>query len=218
MSLSVLPNELIEIIGSLIEVDDLLNLCTISPQLADRCKNRQFWQNLILYFHSPMINLDNLSLDQLIILYRKIRQSGYLYILGRNVYGALGLGHVNLVPQPTKVFTRNDIFQVFCEYAHSALVTAEGQVYVFGDNDSYQLGLGDTHSRNIPTPIPGFLNVVQVSCGDFFTAFITDDGKLYTFGRNYYGQLGASCGRDLTRPSLVNRLIDKKDRPSFLWC
>ena len=27
---------------------------------------------------------------------------------------------------------------------------------------------------------------------------------------NYYGQLGASYGRDLSRPSLFDRLIDKK--------
>ena len=210
MSLSILPDELIEIIGSLIEVDDLLNLCTITPQLADRCKNRQFWQNLILYFHSPMINLENISLSELMVLYQKIRQSGYLYILGGNVSGALGLGHVTWVTQPTKVFARNDVFQVSCRSIDSALVTAEGQVYVFGNNDHYQLGLGDTHSRNVPTPIPDFSNVIQVSCGYDFTAFITDDGQLYTFGHNYYGELGASYGRDVSRPSLFDGLIDKK--------
>ena len=210
MSLSVLPDELIEIIGSLVEADDLLNLCTITPQLADRCKNLQFWRNLILYFHSPMINLENLSLNELIVLYQKIRQSGYLYILGGNKYGALGLGHVTWVTQPTKVFARNDILQISCRYMHSALVTAQGQVYIFGNNDHCQLGLGDTDSRNIPTPIPDFSNVIQVSCGNFFTAFITDNGQLYTFGHNHYGQLGASYDQDVSRPSLVDRLIDKK--------
>ena len=209
MSLSLLPDELVELIGSLIDVDDLLSLCTISPRLADRCKDRQFWQNLILYFHSPMINLENLSLSELIVLYRKIRQSGYLYILGLSIYGGLGLGDVDWVTNPTKVFARNDIFQVSCRYMHSALVTAEGQIYVFGDNNYSQLGLGDTHSRDIPTSIPDFSNVIQVSCGDDFTAFITDNGQLYTFGRNYYGQLGASYGRNLSRPSLFDRLIDK---------
>ncbi len=207
MSLSVLPDELIEIIGSHIEVDDLLNLCIISPRLANMCKDDQFWRNLILYFHPSIINLDNFSLNQLIVLYGKIRQSGNLYILGEDLSGVLVLG---LVTKPTKVFARNDVFQVSRVSEHGALVTADGQVYVFGNNDHSELGLGDTRRRNIPTPISGFSNVIQVSCGPDFTAFITDNGQLYTFGNNFYGQIGTSYGRDLTRPSLFNQLIDKK--------
>ena len=209
MSLSVLPDELIEIIASLIEVDDLLNLCTTLSTLADICKNPQFWRNLILYF-SPMINLDNLPLSELIVLYGKICQSGHLYVLGTGLYGQLGLGKVHQVTNPTKVFARNDVFQVSCGYRHNALVTSDGHVYVFGFNDRSQLGLGDNYSRKIPTPIPDFSNVIQVSCGFEFTAFITDNGQLYTFGDNFYGQIGASYGRNLSRPSLFDQLVDKK--------
>lgn len=208
MSLTLLPNELIEIIGSFIEVDDLLSLCSMSLKFTDLCHDSQFWRNQILFYH-PM-KLDNLSLDELITLYRKVRQSGYLYIFGISMDGALGLGNVSLQPYPTKVFARGDIFQISCGYYHNALVTTDGDIYVFGYNYNYQLGLGDTDERTIPTSISDFSNVIQVSCGFGSTAFITTIGQLYTFGHNNYGQLGVDNCRYLTRPFLFNQLIDKK--------
>ena len=210
MSLLLLPDELIGIIGSLIEVDDLLRLCGMSSKLAELCHDPQFWQNRILSYYPSMANLNNLSVKQLIDLYRKVRQSGHLYIFGVDMYGILGLGNVTFQAHPTKVMVPDDIFQISCGYRHSAVVTADGHIYMFGYNNNYQLGLGDTGNRNIPIPILGFSNVVQVSCGYEFTAFITDNGQLYTFGDNYYGEVGSDQGRDLTRPSLFNQLIDKK--------
>ena len=210
MSLASLPDELIGIIGSLIEVDDLLRWCSMSVKMTDVCHDPQFWRNMILAYRPLMTNLDNLSLDELIALYRKVRQSGYLYIFGTGVNGNLGLGDVSLQLYPTKVLPRDDVFQISCGWNHTALVTIDGHVYVFGYNNYSQLGLGDRHTRNIPTPIPNFSHVVQVSCGYFFTAFITANGQLYTFGNNYFGQLGVDYGRDFTRPSLFDQLIDKK--------
>ncbi len=44
MSLSLLPGELIGIIGSLIEVDDLLSLCSMSSKLTGLCQDPQFYR------------------------------------------------------------------------------------------------------------------------------------------------------------------------------
>lgn len=144
-----------------------------------------------------MTDLDNLSLKQLIDLYRKVLQSGYLYVLGIALYEMLGLGDIFLQPHPIKVFAPDDVLQVSCIYDHSALVTANGR------NNHSQLGLGDKLDRNVPTLLSGFSNVVQVSCGYEFTAFITTDGQVYRFGRNH--------------PLLFDQIIEK-DSTSFLWC
>lgn len=209
MALTILPEEIITIIGSQIDVDDLLNLCKISRGLETLCHNPQFWKNLILSSRDIMFTIDNFSIDQLISLYRKIGKSGYLYVLGSGSQGVLGLGNVNCQLQPIEVVDRNDVCQVSYGGYHSAVVTLDGHIHVFGYNFYSQLGLGDHNSRYIPTQIPGFSNVVQVSCGYEFTAFVTANGQLYTFGRNYCGQFG-NFGSYLSRPTLFDYLVGKK--------
>ena len=197
-----LPAELIGIMGELINVDDLLNLCKSSTILATICQDSQFWRNKI-WRSDPSANLENLSLKQLIALYKSM---GYLYVFGGNIYGQLGLG-VPIQNKPIKFLGKRKVIQVSCGSKHTATVTSDNKLWVMGDNTYGQLGLGDRNSRTGFTFIPNFDNVIQVSCGIFFTAFITLDGDLYTFGRNSHGQLGDPDRRE-DIPSRVT--IDQK--------
>ena len=204
-NVSELPAELIGIIGELLSVDDLLNLCKSSPIMARICQNSQFWRNMI-WRSNPSANLENLSLKQLIALYKSM---GYIYVFGENVDGQLGLPGVPIQNRPVKISPKMEVIQVSCGYKHTAIVTSDNKILVVGDNTGGQLGLGDRNIRTIPTFIPNFDNVRQVSCGGSFTAFITLNGELYTFGSNFRGQLG-SPNRQGDIPRKVATLIHQK--------
>lgn len=169
MSLSSLPDELISIIGSLIDMDDILTLCKTSVTLSTICKNSQFWKNKIFTIR-PSALLDNLLVEELINIYKTIIKSGYLYTFGED---NLRLGNIVYQPVPTKVFSRSDIIQVACGLYHTAALTASGNVYMFGKNNFGQLDLGDLNERDIPTLIFNLTDIRQISCGDNFTAFIS---------------------------------------------
>lgn len=177
-----LPAELIEVIGESLKVDDLLNLCKSSAIIATMCKNPQFWRNKIGH-NNPHAQLENLTLPQLITLYRSM---GYLYGFGENNEGQLGLPGVHARDKPVKIWGKTKVIQVSCGFKHTVAVTSDNKIWVVGDNSRGQLGLGDRNSRTTPTFIPNFDNVRQVSCGTYSTGFVTLDGALYIFGNIFY--------------------------------
>lgn len=207
--LAALPEELLIIIASLIDVNDIISLSRISKPLFSLYANPDYWRNRILTHTSWDGDLYNKSLGQLINIYMKIIRSGFLFTGGMNLSGRLGIPNSpngSFQASPSKITERNNILQVSCGTYHTGYITTEGKVFTFGYNENGRLGLDIVSpSQEIPAPIPGFDNIKQISCGDDFTAFITELGELYTFGGNNYGQLGLPGGPYFT-PTRVQDL------------
>ena len=116
-----------------------------------------------------------------------VKEDGYLYGIGNNSYGQLGIDTNELV-KTIKAITNNveDYSAVACGGYHTVFVK-NGNLYGMGNNVSGQLGItGDTST---PRQITTDGGVTHVSSGRYHTVFVKG-GNLYGMGNNGFGQLG----------------------------
>lgn len=118
----------------------------------------------------------------------------YLFFLGRNQHGQLGLPDQTVCELPTIIpdLEHENIIQAACGRNHTLFLTDTGTVYACGDNKSGQCGVGNnTVSITKPTRInyrgP---SIIKVGCGAEFSCILDIKGNLHTFGLPEYGQLG----------------------------
>ena len=119
-----------------------------------------------------------------------ITRDGVLYGWGENKLGQLGLGHVQIVENPTPIpILDKDGGQEGCNSSESLVNQKLEREYT-----------------NQP------LKPCYVSAGYSHTVVVTDDGKPVTFGLNIYGQLG--LGNNVT--SFEPRLIEKDECGEYI--
>lgn len=135
--------------------------------------------------------------------------SGYLYTMGSNEYGKLGVGADKSLKKniPCLVYDLQDYFitGVSCGWYHTAAVTEEGNLFTWGRGKpsnfnllgkSGVLGLGNEENYSAPQQLDYFdesdQNIASVSCGMSHMGAVSTSGKLYIWGCNKYGQLGIS--------------------------
>jgi len=121
-----------------------------------------------------------------------VKDSGKLYMVGRNSVGSFGDG--TSTPQLTPVeitITGETIASVSLGDMHTGIVTTSGKLYMTGYNFYGQLGDGTTDDKSIPVQviIPDE-TIASVTAGYSHTGIITTSGKLFVAGNNNDGQLG----------------------------
>jgi alpha-tubulin suppressor-like RCC1 family protein len=134
--------------------------------------------------------------------------SGYLYTMGSNEYGKLGVGVEKTVKKniPCLVHDLQEYFitQVSCGWYHSAAVTEEGKLFTWGRGKLGALGLGSENNFPVPQEVTYFTEleekITSVSSGMCHMGVCTNSGKLYMWGCNKYGQLGCP---DVKNHSLI---------------
>ena len=129
-----------------------------------------------------------------------LSDDGIAHSFGRNVDGALGLGHNKDVSLPTPIPNLPKIKLISCGMHFTICVDHEGFIWSFGGNNSGQLGIGNTTSFNVPQKILHIPPVVSVSCGLEHTLIITNDSNLWSFGSNSKGQLCLGNKEDRSTP------------------
>ena len=118
-----------------------------------------------------------------------LSDDGTAHSFGRNIEGALGLGHNNDVSLPTPIPNLPKINQISCGWNFTVCVDDEGFIWSFGANEYGQLGTGNTTDFNVPQKLLNIPPVVSVSCGLEHTLMITNDSNLWSCGGNDYGKL-----------------------------
>jgi X-linked retinitis pigmentosa GTPase regulator len=129
-----------------------------------------------------------------------IAQNGYLYTMGSNADGRLGIGDQTIrqssSPYLVEALVGHNAVAVNCGWGHTAAVLENGSVFTWGVGEFGALGNGSTESQWSPVKVklPRGTQAHQVSCGSRHTAFIASDshshGKLYVCGAGEAGQLG----------------------------
>lgn len=131
---------------------------------------------------------------------------------GRNMWGELGLGHVeNLGDQlgevPTDPVGLGDMplagLTIGSEGGHTCVLLEGGSVRCWGRNNRGQLGVGDNNdwgdALNELNPPEAELDqdVTHVAAGFNHTCAVTVPGEVLCWGRNDHGQLGLGHTQDL---------------------
>mmetsp|Transcript_32287 Transcript_32287/g.55841 ORF Transcript_32287/g.55841 Transcript_32287/m.55841 type:complete len:1231 (-) Transcript_32287:173-3865(-) len=125
-----------------------------------------------------------------------IALNGYVYCMGSNAAGRLGIGDQNLTqcssPCLVEGLTSYRCIDVSCGWGHTVAVTEDGSVFSWGVGDYGALGTGNTDTQWTPTQVRVPKVARQVSCGSRHTALLVGHTslELFTWGAGEAGQLG----------------------------
>ena len=61
-------------------------------------------------------------------------ESDYIFVVGSNSHGQLGLGHQRPVPLLTRVKVSLRVLKVACGWAHTAMIVLNGDLFTWGAN------------------------------------------------------------------------------------
>jgi alpha-tubulin suppressor-like RCC1 family protein len=141
--------------------------------------------------------------------------NGFIYAMGYNVFGQLGVGNTTDQHTPTRVGTLTNIIGVSCSTGirgHCVAWDSSGNAWSWGNNNYGQLGDGTTTQRTNPTAITSVTNVAEghatgdslVTNGEGATYLRTTSGAIYATGRNVYGSLGVGDTSDRSAFTLAS--------------
>eukprot|EP00884_Botryococcus_braunii_P015207 jgi/Botrbrau1/236/Bobra.0022s0212.1 len=134
---------------------------------------------------------------------------------GNGDFGRLGHGSpctAETRPRVVNALAGQEVVQVACGGAHTAVVAGDGTVYTMGLNDHGQLG----HSYGEPfVPEPRELLLPEattaVAAGHSHTLFLAASGNVWTVGSNSRGQLGIGTSSALEPlPRRISALSGEK--------
>ncbi|KAF0981860.1 hypothetical protein FDP41_011721 [Naegleria fowleri] len=118
-----------------------------------------------------------------------VTNNGKLFGVGRNRYGALGIGEPESLDQlnytlPVEVQLPKEVkvIKACAGKTHSIALTDDGTLFSFGFGIA--CGHGHTTLTGVPEPVQYLFSyrVVDCSAGEGHSAAVTEDGKLFTWG------------------------------------
>ncbi|KAL4472922.1 hypothetical protein ABPG72_007799 [Tetrahymena utriculariae] len=143
-----------------------------------------------------------------------IASNGYVYTMGSNEFGKLGLSHQQLIknafsPQLVESIQKFKAIGISCGFEHTGVVCSNGEVFTWGKNTDGQLGLGNYVNQYIPQKISfnhiQTINssfVKQLSFGAYHSSVLLEYGEVCSFGQNEKGQLGIGNSTNESLPKM----------------
>lgn len=127
-----------------------------------------------------------------------VKNDGSLWGTGKNEFGQLGLGHVNEVPQFTKIM--DGVASVSSAQYHTVVVKRDRTLWAFGSQ------VGGPFTKNTAVPIQVLDNVKMAAAGTSYTAAVKMDGTLWIYGHMSTGNGAANT----TENQFVKAMDDVK--------
>lgn len=132
--------------------------------------------------------------------------SYYLYSMGLNNSGQLGLGNTTYYSSPKQVGSLGTWVSLSSGGSSSGGIDTNGRLWMWGVNSYGQLGLGNTTSYSSPKQV-GTLTWSKISVATNASAMaIRSDGTLWGWGRNNNAQLGLNNITNYSSPKQVGAL------------
>ncbi|KAL4466885.1 hypothetical protein ABPG74_010482 [Tetrahymena malaccensis] len=179
--------------------------------LGENKRNTEFYYPRVCSFqiviHQLACGLDHTAF---------VAKNGYLYTMGSNALGKLGLGQQSLQnsfqPQLVSALSKYKVMQVSCGHSHTCAIIDSGELFSWGDSSEGQLGINSNGSHYNPqlvnfTDLKGINTfVTDVSCGYYHTIAVLKNGQVCSFGSGKKGQLGTGNQNKQYKPFLLNNL------------
>lgn len=133
-----------------------------------------------------------------------VNSDGWLYGMGHNGYGQLGLGDDTERNAATLIPTEARIQLVSAGRYYSLFVDENGALWGMGSNYDGQLGIPSRDGQLVlrPEKIATSGKVIAVSAGSYHSLFVTEDGQMWGMGESWDGQLGVD-GATYTQPIAI---------------
>ena len=136
-----------------------------------------------------------------------LTENGYVYSMGMNNLGQLGLGRSSTKTEPERIdydISGNDfgnIKKISCGKSSCIFLKTDGSVYSTGTGAT---GLDST--VYYPTPIPFLSDIEDIEMSDSsgHALFLKKNGDVYGCGSNSYGQLGGTASIAPIKLNLMN--------------
>jgi len=130
-------------------------------------------------------------------------EDGFVYALGDNANGQLGLGDTEQRTVPERVPGLPRITRIAAGAFHSMAIDANGALWSWGDNATWQQANGTTNDVLAPAQIGGLGGVVVFDAvgGWGHTLVLSNQGNIYGWGWNTAAQLG--IGNQVDQPAPV---------------
>ena len=147
-----------------------------------------------------------------------LSKSGYVYCIGSNAQGSLGLGSqsVSSTSSPHLVETLKDqrVLKIACGMHHTLALT-ESCVYSWGSGEFGALGTGTTKDEYTPVlmNLPKEFVPEEIGCGGRHSG-VVGQGVLYTCGATEAGQ----CGTGVRFPQLIPAIISIEEECCNVAC
>eukprot|EP00831_Metopus_contortus_P065115 TRINITY_DN58219_c0_g1_i1.p1 TRINITY_DN58219_c0_g1~~TRINITY_DN58219_c0_g1_i1.p1 ORF type:complete len:435 (-),score=66.28 TRINITY_DN58219_c0_g1_i1:93-1397(-) len=145
-----------------------------------------------------------------------ITRDGYVYTMGNNLFGRLGLGDKSLTHSPVPCLVESlfgeQIVQVACGVSHTLALNDKGVVFAWGLGEHGALGVGDRYTHYAPELIEKFTSseIESISCGHRHSTFLAVDGTLFGCGACDSGQLGNGKKEIEFSPIQIGSIITDK--------
>lgn len=152
-----------------------------------------------------------------------VTSNGLVFTWGQGSYGQLGIGEVDLSPQPVQLELPSAALAISCGGRHTAVILANSNrnLAIWGSGDTGQLGTGSREFAKTPL-ILNLNNIKQVCCGNSHTLVLTESNEILATGSNIFGQLGIGSKENsnifLKIPSLKSKSIAKIAANNFSAC
>ena len=141
---------------------------TTNPSLC--CGARQIKDNLFAY--NFKFNVAQVACGEGHVML--IDVDDYLYALGNNNKGQLGLGDTHNRYTPELVI--HSVYDVVCGGYCTFVIATDGTTFSMGDNKFLQLGLNHSNNPLKPEEITNLAEIKEIVCARSFTVFRDDDG------------------------------------------
>jgi alpha-tubulin suppressor-like RCC1 family protein len=131
------------------------------------------------------------------------KTDGTLWVMGRDLFGSLGLNVYGRRSSPTQVGTNTNWNQISSSSAFNITTKTDGTLWTWGRAINGQLGINNVFDRSSPTQVGSNTNWNRVSTGENHTVATKTDGTLWTWGQNNLSQLGQNGPGDTGRSSPI---------------
>ena len=139
-----------------------------------------------------------------------ISSNGYIYSMGSNSYGKLGINNPGqkYSPRPTLIESLTDyqVIDISCGYQHTGAVTTSGITFVWGQGTYGQLGVAENECSWAPLQLQIQHSAKRISCGGRHSALLLNNSNknLCVWGAGDSGQLGIGNRDICNQPFTVN--------------
>lgn len=130
-------------------------------------------------------------------------EHGDVWTIGRNYFGALGVGKRKNATSPVKIKSLPKIKEIARGYDHCIAIDVNGDLWSWGRNNYGQVGSRFPKDYFEPLKLEGHTDFIAIEGGWCHTVALKKNGSVWAWGHNTFGELGDLAHDHTNKPHSV---------------